>query len=169
MSLNTLNDVYTHQLKDMYSAEKQLTEALPKMAKAASNSELKQAFQSHLEQTKRHMETVRGILDEMDVNPGNKVCKAMQGLIEEGSEVVKEQGQADAKDAALIAAAQKVEHYEISTYGTLRAYAEVLGHSDAANRLQQLLDEEYEADQLLDNIAEGSRRRSSLNVAAARN
>lgn len=166
MSLNDLTDVYTTQLKDMYSAEKQLVEALPKMAQAASNSELKKALQNHLQQTGQHMETVRMILDEMEVNPGNKVCKAMQGLIEEGSEVAKEQGKPDAKDAAIIAAAQKVEHYEISSYGTLRAYAEVLGHSQAANKLQQILDQEYEADQLLDNIAEGSRQRASLNVAA---
>jgi ferritin-like metal-binding protein YciE len=166
MSLNDLYDVYVAQLKDMYSAEKQLTEALPKMEQAASNSELKQAIHSHWQQTQNHMETVRMILDELNENPGNKVCKAMQGLVEEGSEVAKEKGKPDPKDAAIIAAAQKVEHYEISTYGSLRAFAKVLGYDQAAETLQGLLDQEYEADQLLDNIAEGSRQRASLNVAA---
>lgn len=166
MSFNNLQDVYVAQLKDVYSAEKQLTQALPKMAQAAANRDLKTAFQHHLQQTEEHLETVHSILAELGENPGNKVCKAMQGLVEEGSEVVKESGDPTAKDAALIAAAQKVEHYEISTYGTLRAFAETLGHSDAAERLQMVLDQEYDADQTLDDIAEGTRHQASLNMQA---
>lgn len=166
MSLDNLHDVYVAQLKDMYSAEKQLTEALPKMAQAASSSELKQAFQHHLQQTQGHMETVRMLLNELGENPGNKVCKAMEGLIEEGSEIIKEHGNPDAKDAALIVAAQKVEHYEIATYGSLEAFAKTLGQEQAAARLAEVLDEEYAADQKLDNIAEGTHRRAGMNVAA---
>jgi ferritin-like metal-binding protein YciE len=147
--------VFHEQLKDMYSAEKQLTEALPDMVKAASSSELKTAFQNHLEVTRRQMETVRQILDEMEVNPGNKKCVAMEGLIEEGSDMAKKKGDKDARDAGLICAAQKVEHYEIATYGSLRTWARLLGYNDYAERLQQVLDEEYNADNLLDDLAEG--------------
>lgn len=166
MSLSNLHDLYVEQLKDMYSAEKQLTKALPKMAQAASSSELKQAFQHHLQRTEQHMDTVNGLLRELDANPGNKVCKGMEGLVEEGNEVIKERGNSDAKDAALIVAAQKVEHYEIASYGSLVAFAKTLKQKDAAAQLQKLLDDEYEADQKLDNIAEGTHRRAGMNVAA---
>jgi ferritin-like metal-binding protein YciE len=166
MDLNTLKDLYVDQLIDMYSAEKQLTEALPKMAKAASSPGLQQAFHSHLEQTKGHMAAVATILDEVDANPRNSKCKAMEGLIEEGEEIIKEDGEADARDAALIVAAQKVEHYEIATYGGLHTFATTLGYEDTAHTLQDILDQEYAADQHLDNLAMGLHGRQSLNKEA---
>ena len=162
MKLDNLRDVYHEQLKDMYSAEKQLTEALPKMVEAASAKELKQALSSHLEQTKMHMAKVRSILDSMDVNPGNKKCKAMEGLVEEGDEMAKKQGDKDARDVGIIAAAQKVEHYEIATYGSLKAWAQMLGDENAASILNQILDEEYEADNILDGLAEGYLNRQAM-------
>lgn len=155
MELNSLSDVYVHQLKDMYSAEKQLVDALPAMAEAASASELQDAFQHHLTQTKAHLEAVHSILDDLDENPGNNKCEAMAGLIEEGNEIAQEDGDADAKDAALIVAGQKVEHYEIASYGSLHTFAKSLGHDKAAQTLQNILDEEYEADQKLDDLAMG--------------
>ncbi len=166
MSLNSLKDVYIAQLKDMYSAEKQLSEALPKMVDAASNSDLQTAFKNHLSQTEMHMETVRSLLYEMDENPTSTKCKAMAGLIEEGSEIAKENGDADARDAALIVAAQKVEHYEIATYGGLRTFANSLGYEKAAQTLQAVLDQEYAADQKLDNLAMGLYGKASVNAAA---
>jgi ferritin-like metal-binding protein YciE len=155
MDINNLRDVFHEQLKDMYSAEKQLTESLPKLAKAASAPELKQAFQRHLEVTRQHLETVRQILNHMDVNPGNAHCEAMAGLIEEASEMANKDGDPDARDAGIICAAQKAEHYEIATYGSLRTWAQVLGETDVADTLQSVLDEEYEANDLLDSLAEG--------------
>ena len=168
MKLNALYDVYVDQLKDMYSAEKQLTEALPKMAQAANTPDLRKAFEGHLQETEAHFEQVRAILDELNENPGNKVCKAMQGLIEEGNEIIKKKGTPKAHDAALILAAQKVEHYEIATYGGLRAYARTLGYDSAADTLDAILDEEYEADQKLDDIAEGGILEEGLNEQAER-
>lgn len=167
MKLSALYDVYIEQLKDMYSAEKQLVEALPKMAEAASTPELRQAFEHHLQQTKHQFEQVRAILDELDENPGNKVCKGMQGLVEEGSEMMKMDGTPKARDAALILAAQKVEHYEIAAYGGIRAYARTLGYDDAAETINRILDQEYEADQKLDDIAEGGVLKAGLNEEAA--
>lgn len=166
MSMNNLRDVYVEQLKDMYSAEKQLTEALPKMASAASSKKLQNAFNHHLEQTKGHMEVVRSILDELDENPTSTKCKGMEGLIEEGSEVAKEDGDKDARDAALIVAAQKVEHYEIATYGGLVTFARALGHDDMASTLQSVLNQEYDADQKLDDLAMGLHNLPSLNKRA---
>jgi ferritin-like metal-binding protein YciE len=166
MSLNSLKDVYVDMLKDMYSAEKQLTEALPKMVEAASSAELKSAFRSHHEKTKGHLDSVHSILLELEENPTSKVCKAMEGLIEEGNEVAKEDGDANAKDAALIVAAQKVEHYEIASYGSLRAMANSLGYTQAGETLQEILDDEYDADQELDDLAEGVHYNAGLNVAA---
>jgi|SRR5690606_6818497 ferritin-like metal-binding protein YciE len=163
MDLNNLRDVFHEQLKDMYSAEKQLTEALPKMVEAASAPELKEAFQHHLEVTHTQLETVNQLLMNMGINPGNKKCKAMEGLIEEGDEMAKTKGDADALDAGLIGAAQKVEHYEIATYGTLRTWAQMLGDSEAANALQQVLDQEYEADRTLTELAEGFLNRQAMN------
>lgn len=165
--LNALHDLYVEQLKDMYSAEKQLTQALPKMAEAASTPELRKAFQMHLQETQNHLQQVRAILDELDENPGNKVCKGMQGLVEEGNEVLKQQGRPKARDAALIIAAQKAEHYEIASYGGLRAYARTLGYNDAEATLNSILDQEYEADQKLDDLAEGGILQEGLNEQAA--
>lgn len=168
MNLNSLKDVYIHQLKDMYSAEKQLTEALPKMAKAASSPKLRTAYQNHLNQTQEHMATVRHILAELDKNPSNTKCEAMEALIKEGSEIIREQGQADAKDAALVVAAQKVEHYEIASYGSLVTFANALGYEDTAATLQDILNEEYKADEELDKLAMGLHQSESkgLNVKA---
>ncbi len=166
MKVQSLQDFYINQLKDAYSAEKQLLEALPEMVEASSNNDLKQAFKQHFQKTKRHMETVRSILDEMDENPGNKKCHGMAGLIEESKELIKADADANARDAALILAAQKVEHYEIATYGGLRTYAKSLGFNDVADKLQSVLDEEYDADQKLDDLAMGGVFSEGLNVQA---
>lgn len=168
MTMSALYDVYVEQLKDMYSAEKQLVEALPKMADAANTDELQQAFEQHLSETRGHMNKVQAILDELGENPGNKHCKGMEGLVEEGSEVIKKDGSSAARDVALILAAQKVEHYEIATYGGLRAYARELGFDDAADTLDGILNQEYEADQKLDDIAEGGTIEAGLNEEAVR-
>lgn len=154
MNLDNLRDVFHEQLKDMYSAEKQLTEAMPELIQASSSSKLKKAFESHLEETKHHMETVREILDKMDVNPGSTKCDAMEGLVKEARAMAKKDGDKDARDAGIICAAQKAEHYEIATYGSLRAWARILGETDIANTLNELLDQEYEADDKLSKIAE---------------
>jgi len=154
MNLNTLRDVYHDQLKDMYSAEQQLVEALPKMAEKASTPELKQAFQKHLTETQGHFQLISNLLNTAGVSPGNKKCKAMEGLVEEGKEILKKEGDAQARDAGIIAAAQKVEHYEIASYGTLHSWAITLDESDAASVLQQILDQEYAADKTLTKIAE---------------
>ena len=153
MNMNNLLDVFHDQMKDMYSAEKQLTEALPKMVEAASSPKLRQAFEHHLEVTHRQLQTVHQLLEQMDVNPGNTKCQAMEGLIKEASDMASKQGDPDARDAGIICAAQKVEHYEIATYGTLRTWAQILGKNSAAGTLQQLLDEEYDADNTLGELA----------------
>lgn len=166
MSTHSLHDVYVEQLKDMYSAEKQLTEALPQLAEAASSPQLSAAFKHHLNETKTHMDTVRVILDELDENPGNTKCKGMEGLLEEGRDVIKKKGDSEATDVALIVAAQKVEHYEIASYGALTAFAKSMGHEETARVLQTILDQEYEANQKLDDIAMGVREKAGLNTAA---
>jgi ferritin-like metal-binding protein YciE len=153
MSMKTLQDLFVHELKDLYSAEKQLTAALPKMAKAASSPELKEAFNDHLEETQFQLERVHGILQELGENPGRKKCTAMEGLIEEGAHIIKEKADPAVKDAALIAAAQRVEHYEISGYGTARAFAQALGHKDAAKILDEILDEESSTNEKLNTLA----------------
>jgi ferritin-like metal-binding protein YciE len=155
MAMKTLQDLFVHELKDLYSAEKQLTEALPKMAKAAHAPELKNAFTMHLEETQKQLERVHGLLQELGENPGRKKCTAMEGLIEEGAHVIKEKAAPAVKDAALIAAAQRVEHYEISGYGTARAFAETLGHKQAAKILDQILDEESATNEKLNTLATG--------------
>lgn len=153
MSLQTLQDLFIHEIKDLYSAEKQLTEALPKMVEAASNPQLKQAFEAHLQETTSQLERVHHLLHRFEVNPGSTKCDAMEGLIAEGAEVIKEKAPASVKDAALIAAAQRVEHYEISGYGTARAFAETLGHADAAKVLDEILNEESAANEKLNVLA----------------
>lgn len=154
MTLETLRDLYIAQLKDMYSAETQLVEALPKMVKAAKNSELKDAFSSHLAETEVHLERLSGIFRELGENPGNHVCKAMQGLIKESNEIANEDGDPDVIDAGLIAAAQRVEHYEMAGYGCVRTYARTLGETSALKTLQTTLDEEGASDKKLTEIAE---------------
>lgn len=153
--LDTLSALLEDQIKDLYSAENQLVKALPKMAKAAATPELKKAFTSHLEQTRGHVERLQRIADIMGFKPGGKKCKAMEGLVEEGGEVLDEKGEEPVIDAALIAAAQRVEHYEISAYGSARAMAEQLGRDDVAKILQSTLDEEAAADKKLTGISEG--------------
>jgi ferritin-like metal-binding protein YciE len=155
MQLNSLDDLFVEQLNDLYSAETQLVEALPKMAKAASTKELKQGFESHLKETKGHVERLEKIFDDIGAKPGGHTCEAMEGLISEGEDVIEQDDAEDAvRDAALIAAAQRVEHYEIAGYGTVRTYAKHLGNDKAAKLLQQTLDEEGETDKKLTKLAE---------------
>lgn len=151
-----LEKLFVEQLKDIYSAETQLVSALPKMAKAASTPELQQAFNMHLDETRNHVQRLEQLFDGINSSPRGKKCKGMEGLIEEGNELIQEKSQYDAEtmDAGLIAAAQKVEHYEISSYGTVRAFAEQLGRQDAVKLINQTLDEEYSADRKLTAIAE---------------
>jgi ferritin-like metal-binding protein YciE len=151
--MKTLEDLLVHELKDLYSAEKQLLKALPKMAKAATNPELKTAFENHLAETEEHVARLDKLFGDLGVNGRPPKCKAMEGLIEEGKEIMEDAADDDVRDAALIAAAQRVEHYEIAGYGCARTFAEQLGHRDAANVLQQTLDEESAANELLTNIA----------------
>ena len=150
----TLEDLYTDILKDLYSAEKQLVKALPKMAKNAESPDLQKAFQEHLKQTEGHVERIERIFSELDGSPRGKKCVGMEGLIEEGNEIMQEDAEPNVLDAGLIAAAQKVEHYEIASYGTARAWAERLGYNSAARLLQQTLDEESMANEKLTKIAE---------------
>jgi ferritin-like metal-binding protein YciE len=154
MKTKTLQDVFVDEIKDLYSAENQLVHALPKMAKAANSPDLRQAFESHLEETRNHVQRIEQIVSELNISAKGKKCKGMEGLIEEGQEVMQEDFEESAKDAALIGAAQRVEHYEMAGYGSARTHAETLGYSNAANLLQQTLDEEKEADQKLTKIAE---------------
>jgi len=154
VALNDLNDLLIEQLQDLYNAEGQLTKALPKMAKAATNKELKQAFTKHLAQTQEHVSRLERVFESLGEKAKGKTCHAMKGLIEEGAETISEDAEDAVRDAALIAAAQRVEHYEIAGYGTVRTYAESLGHKEAAALLQKTLDEEGETDKLLTQIAE---------------
>jgi ferritin-like metal-binding protein YciE len=151
--MNTLSELLEEQLKDLYNAEKQLTKALPAMARKASTPSLKEAFTGHLEETNNQVQRLEEIGQTLGIGLKGKVCKAMEGLIEEGKEVIKEKGDRLVLDAALIAAAQRVEHYEISAYGSARALAEQLGHSDAVELLQATLDEESGADEKLSSIS----------------
>jgi ferritin-like metal-binding protein YciE len=153
MAVKKLHDLFIEQLSDVYDAEQQLTKALPKMAEAASSQDLQQAFELHLQQTRQQAQRIERIFDALGEKPKNKTCKGMKGLIEEGEEIMKEDGSSEAKDAGLIAAAQKVEHYEIATYGTLRTYAREMGHTQAADMLQQTLDEESQTNEKLTQLA----------------
>ena len=155
MSMDSLRDLYVDQLKDLYNAENQLVKALPRMARKASAPQLKRAFQNHLEQTKTHVQRLERVFKSLDEKPTGKTCKAMKGLVEEGKEVIDEDGEDSVLDAALISAAQRVEHYEIAGYGTVRTFASLLGENEAAGLLQQTLDEEGETDKKLTSLAEG--------------
>lgn len=152
--LNTLEDLLVQEVKDLYNAENQLVKALPKMAKAASDAKLQKGFQTHLEETKVHVERLEEIAAILDASPKGKVCKAMKGLVEEGAEVIEEEGDPAVKDLSLIIAAQKVEHYEIASYGSARALAEALGYDDVVDLLQATLDEEGATDKKLTGMAE---------------
>jgi ferritin-like metal-binding protein YciE len=153
MALATMQDLFIEQLKDLYSAEKQLVQALPKMAKAATTPELVQAITDHLGQTQNHVSRLEQCFEHLNASSRGKRCKGMEGLIEEGKETIEEEGEGVVKDAGLIAAAQRVEHYEISGYGTAKTMASLLGLDDVADLLDETLGEEEEADKLLSQIA----------------
>jgi len=154
MKIESLRDLYVEQLHDLYSAETQLVEALPKMAKAASTPQLQNAFQEHLTQTKTHVQRIEQIFQKLGAKPKDQTCKGMEGLIKEGSEMIKMRGEPAAIDAGLIAAAQRVEHYEIAGYGCVHTYAQQLGEQQDAQLLQQTLDEEGQTDKKLTQLAE---------------
>ena len=168
MEFNSLQDVFAEQLNDLRSAEEQLVQALPKLAGAASSDDLRKAFEEHLAQTRGHLERIEDLLATSNVARTNEVCLGMKGLIDEGSKVVEAPGDARAKDAALIAAAQRVEHYEIAAYGTAATLANHLDLDDTADVLGQTLDEEETADKLLTKIATGGMFRAGVNEQAAR-
>lgn len=152
--MKKLKDLFEHQLKDLYSAESQLADALPKMAKNASDDKLKSAFEKHLEETKNHKKRLEEICDTLGIKPTGEECKAMKGLIKEAESFLEEDAEKDVRDAGLIAEAQRVEHYEISGYGTAARYATELGHDDIASKLKETLSEEYKTDDLLTDLAE---------------
>jgi ferritin-like metal-binding protein YciE len=154
MSMDSLKDLYIDELKDLYNAENQLVKALPKMAKKASAPELKKAFQDHLVVTQKHVERLESIFKGLGEKPTGKTCKAMKGLVEEGKEVIEEDGDPSVLDAALIGAAQRVEHYEMAGYGVVRTFANLLGETKAADMLQRTLNEEGETDKKLTELAE---------------
>ena len=162
MKVTNLNELFVHELKDLYDAEHQLVEALPKMAEAASNPELTEAFENHLVQTRSHVTRLEAVFRTCGEEPERETCKGMKGLIAEGEKAIKEIDDPDTRDAALISAAQRVEHYEIAGYGTVRTYAQLLKDDESARLLQQTLDEEGQTDKLLTQLAE-----SQINVEAA--
>ena len=168
MKLNSLNDVFAEQIADLRSAENQLIEALPKMADAASDSGLREAFTDHLEETREHAQRIEQVIGQFSGQVPDEECKAMKGLIEEGSDIIESGGDLVARDTALIAAAQRVEHYEIAAYGTARTLAQQLEMGDAASLLEQTLEEERKADGLLNKIATGGMLGTGLNEKAAR-
>jgi ferritin-like metal-binding protein YciE len=166
MGFNSLNDVLQEQLEDLYSAETQLTAALPKMAQAAHDEELQKAFEHHLEETHDHLKRVKEALGEIGVGSPTEVCQAMKGLIAEGEKLMHEDGDPNAKDAALIAAAQRVEHYEIAAYGTARQLAGDCGYDAIKDLMDQTLNEEAEADKTLTKIATGGMFKAGINQHA---
>jgi ferritin-like metal-binding protein YciE len=162
MELNTLKDLYVHELKDLYSAEKQIIAALPKMVKAASNEQLAAGFKEHLEQTKEHAVRLEKILTSHNQTSRGPKCKGMEGLLKEGAEMIEEEADDEVRDAGLIAAAQRVEHYEMAGYGCARTYAKLLSDKEGAQLLQTTLTEESNTDKKLTRLAT-----SVINVAAA--
>jgi len=160
MEQNSLRELYIEELKDLYSAENQLLKAIPKMAKASESGELRKGFEKHLEQTRGHVGRLEKIFSNLGESPKGKKCKGMEGLISEGGEMIEEHDESEMRDAGLISAAQRVEHYEMAGYGTVRTYAQLLGQQEHARLLQQTLDEEEQADQTLSKIA------ASVNVEA---
>lgn len=165
MPVQNLEQLFIDELKDIYSAEKQITKALPKMAKAAKSPELREAFETHLEETKGQIERLDDIFETLGKKPTGKTCHGMQGLVEEGSEMMQELEKGDVRDAALISAAQRVEHYEIAAYGTVREYAKMLGRKDAAKLLEQTLEEEKATDEKLNDIS-GQVNNEAMKAAA---
>jgi ferritin-like metal-binding protein YciE len=161
MQIDSLEKLFVEQLKDVYNAEKQIVRALPRMSKAAGDEELKEAFDTHLRETEKQVERLEQIFNDLGKNPQGKKCVGMEGLIEEAKELLQEDVDEDVMDAGLIAAAQKVEHYEMAAYGCLKTYAGLLGHDTAVKLLEETLNEEKNADRLLTEIAE-----RSINVEA---
>jgi ferritin-like metal-binding protein YciE len=163
MKMETLRALYIEELKDLYSAETQITKALPKLVEAATNSSLRQAFESHLEETRNHVTRLEQIFEGLDESPKGKTCEGMKGLLKEGDERAGEKGDADVLDAGIISAAQRVEHYEIAGYGSARTYAELLGEKEAVRLLSETLEEEKAADTKLTQVA----RRINVEAKAA--
>jgi ferritin-like metal-binding protein YciE len=163
MKLKSLHDLYIHDLKDLYNAEQQIIKALPKMSQAATATELRNAFDEHLQTTRRQVERLERIFQRLDVSPKGNTCEAMEGLIEEGEEVLDMDAQETVRDAALISSAQRIEHYEIAGYGTVRTYARQLGYEEDARLLQETLNEEGQTDKKLTGIAE-----SRVNIDATK-
>jgi len=166
MSLDSLQKLFVTELKDIYNAEKQLVTALPRIAKAAGSPRLAEAITKHLKETEGHVARLEEIFQSLGLPARGKKCKGMEGLLEEGKEVMEEEAQESIRDAALISAAQKVEHYEIAAYGCLRSYAQILGHNDAAKLLEQTLKEEEAADEKLNELAEGGINQAAAAVGA---
>jgi ferritin-like metal-binding protein YciE len=161
MEQNSLRELYIEELKDLYSAENQLLKAIPKMAKASESEELRKGFEQHLEQTRGHVSRLEKIFGNLGESPKGKKCKGMEGLISEGGEMIEEHDESEMRDAGLISAAQRVEHYEIAGYGCVKTYATLLGEDQAASLLEQTLQEEKDTDQKLTQLAE------NINVEAA--
>lgn len=153
MNLDSLDKLYVHELKDLYSAETQLLDALPKMAKAATSSELQEAFEAHLKETKQHVSRLEKLFEDLDFSPKGHKCEGMAGLLKEGESVLSGDADPEVRDAALIAAAQRVEHYEMAGYGTAAAFAEKIGRRGDADVLYQTLEEEGHADRKLSRLA----------------
>ena len=154
MPESDLKELYIDELKDLYSAENQLVKALPKLAKAASSDELREGFEQHLEQTKGHVQRLEQIFEMLGESPKGKTCAGMKGLVEEGQEMIDQDFEGSIKDAGLIGAAQRVEHYEIAGYGTVKAFAQTLGETEHVELLEQTLEEEKETDENLTELAE---------------
>lgn len=159
---NSLNDLFVQQLKDLYDGEQQLTEALPLMAKAATSSQLKNAFQEHFRETQGHVQRLEQVFRAINCEPEREACPAMKGMIKEGNDVMSAKGDPAVRDAALIAAAQRVEHYEMAGYGAVRTFAQQLGRQDLATILQQTLEEEGAADKKLTTIAQSGVNQSAV-------
>lgn len=160
--MKNLQELFEHQLKDLHSAEDQLIKALPKLAKKAKDDALRKALEKHLEETKEHKSRLEKIGKDIGIDVKGETCKGMKGLIEETESMMKELKNDEVKNAGIIADAQRVEHYEISGYGTAVRYAKELGHDDIAKTLQTTLDEEYQADKVLNNLAEKRLNREAI-------
>ena len=166
MALDSMQDLFLNELKDVLNAERQLVQALPRMAKAAQSPQLQQAFTKHLRETEGHVERLERIFQSLGETPRGKACKGMEGLLEEGKEILEEKGVPEVIDAALISAAQRVEHYEIAAYGCLRTYAQLLGNTDADRLLQQTLAEEEATDKALTALGEGGINQAAVAAGA---
>jgi ferritin-like metal-binding protein YciE len=161
--MKTLKDLFEHQLKDLYNAEVQLINALPKIISKSSDSKLKKAFEVHLEETKGQKKRLQDICEELEISPTGETCKAMKGLISETESFIEEVKDAEVMDAGLVAGAQRIEHYEIAGYGTAVRYAKELGYNNIASKLQESLDEEYDANHNLNKLAESRLNRKAVN------